>query len=70
MPPALPARSAVTIEQLDEDTFIVRRQRPGNHLFVVLESDVKDLRDDPEMDALGEKLSRASFRKLPKFDEL
>jgi hypothetical protein len=70
MPPELPARSAVTVQQLDEDTFIVRRQRPRDHLMVVLEPDVKQLPEDPEMDALAEKATRASSKKLPKFDEL
>lgn len=70
MPPELPAHSAVTIQQLDKDTYIVRRQRERQPLFVVLDPDVKDLRNDPEMDALAEKAARASSKKLPKFDEL
>jgi hypothetical protein len=70
MPPELPARSAVTIQQLDEDTFIVRRQRPGDQMLVVLEPDVRHLTDDSKMDALGEKLSRRALKKFPKFDEL
>jgi hypothetical protein len=67
MPPELPARSTVTIQQLDEDTFIVRRQKPGEQMLVVLEPDVKRLTDDSKMDALGEKLSRRALKKLSKF---
>ncbi len=70
MPSALPARSPVTIQQLDDDTFIVRRQRPSGQLLVVLEPDIKHLPDDPEMDVLAEKASRASLKKLPPFNEL
>jgi hypothetical protein len=70
MPAALPAHSPVTIQQLDEDTFIVRRQRPRDQLLAVLEPDARRLAKDPQMDALAEKAARGSFKKLPKFDEL
>ncbi|HTV39497.1 MAG TPA: hypothetical protein VMF08_02905 [Candidatus Sulfotelmatobacter sp.] len=70
LPESCPAGSTVIVQQLDEDTYIVRRQRPRQHLFVVLERDVEKLRDDPDMDALGEKASKAGLKKLPKFDEL
>lgn len=70
LPETVPAGSAVTLQQLDEDTIIVRRHRPRQNLFVVLEPDVKHHRDDPELDKLAEKVSRDSLKKLPKFDEL
>lgn len=70
LPETVPAGSAVTLQQIDEDTIIVRRQRPGQNLFVVLEPDIKHIPDDPELDALAEKVARHSLKKLPKFDEL
>jgi hypothetical protein len=68
LPPECPAKSPVTIQPLDGDSWIVRRQRPHGEMLVVLEPDVKRLRDDPEMDALAESATRS--QKLPPFDEL
>ena len=65
MPPELPAHSPVTIQQLDEDTFIVRRQRPRDQLVVVLEPSVKRLPEDPEWDKKAQALAKHAFKKLP-----
>ena len=65
MPPELPARSAVTIQQLDEDTFIVRRQRTQNQLLVVLEPDVKDLPEEAEWDKKALDLAEHAWKDLP-----
>ena len=47
MPPELPARSPVTVQQIDEDTWIVKRARPGKIRMVMLLPDIKKLpRDD------------------------
>ncbi|HEY1788805.1 MAG TPA: hypothetical protein VGJ73_11640 [Verrucomicrobiae bacterium] len=70
LPDTCPAGSAVTVQEIDEDTWLVKRQRNSRNLFVVLDPDVKHLKDDPEGDALAEKLARHSLKKLPKFDEL
>lgn len=65
MPPELPAGSAVTIQQLDENTFIVRRQLPRDELMVVLEPDLKDLPEDPEWDKKARALARHTWKNLP-----
>lgn len=70
LPETFPPHCTVTIQELDEDTLIVRRQRPRRELLVVLEPDVKRLPEDRSLDALAEKAARGSFKKLPKFDEL
>ena len=66
LPETVPAGSAVTIQQLDEDTIIVRRQRPRQHFFVVLDPDIKDLPDDPEWDKKALAMAEHSFKKLPR----
>jgi hypothetical protein len=65
MPPELPAHSPVTIQQLDQDTFIVRRQHPREQLMVVLEPDVRDLPEDPKADKDAQALARHAWGKLP-----
>ena len=52
MPPELPARSSVTVQQIDEDTWIVKRLRPTKTEVVVLLPDIKKLPQDPEWEAL------------------
>ncbi len=68
LPDIIPARSPVTIQMIDQDTVIVRRQHPRNEIIVVQEPDIEHLTDEPEFDALAEKAARAV--KLPPFDEL
>jgi hypothetical protein len=70
LPETCPAGSAVTIQEIDEDTWVVKRQRRSERLFVVLDPDIKEIPDDPELDALGEKVAKHSLKKLPRFDEL
>jgi hypothetical protein len=48
MPPECPPNSAVTIQQLDDDTWIVKRRKPERGLVVVAFRDVEKLPDDPE----------------------
>jgi hypothetical protein len=66
LPDTIPAGSAVTVQQIDEDTFIVRRHRPRKNLFVVLDPDIKDLPEDPEWDKQALALAEHSFKKLPR----
>lgn len=52
------------------DTWLVKRQRKREQLVVVLDPDIKDIPNDPELDALGEKAAKHSLKKLPRFDKL
>lgn len=70
LPAECPAKSPVTIQALDSDTWLVRRRHPQEKIMVVLEPDVEHLPDSPEMDALAETAARSTLKKLPKFDEL
>src|SRR5271166_548413 len=70
MPPELSARSPVTVQRLDDDTWIVRRQKPQKGFVVVLMSDVKDLPDHPAMEKAEARLAEYSFKKLPPFEKL
>jgi len=69
MPPELPARSAVTVQQLDDDTWIVKRARPGKTNQVVLLPDIKKLHRDPEWEALEERITAHTTKNLPPFEE-
>ncbi len=69
MPPELPARSPVTVQQIDEDTWIVKRARPSKARMVLLLPDVKQLPDDPEWDKLEARMAAHSFKNLPPFEE-
>ncbi|HEX3626681.1 MAG TPA: hypothetical protein VH280_14805 [Verrucomicrobiae bacterium] len=66
LPQAVPKGAAVTVQQIDEDTFIVRRQRPRKSLFVVLDPDIKELPEDPEWDKKALAMAEHSFKKLPR----
>jgi len=47
MPPELPARSPVTVQQIDADTWLVRRAHPVKANLVALLPDVQRLPADP-----------------------
>jgi len=57
MPPELPARSAVTVQQIDQDTWIVKRARPCKPNLVVLLPDIKKLPRDPVWEAVEERIA-------------
>lgn len=69
MPPELSARSPVTVQQLDDDTWIVRRQRPQKGFVVVLMPDVKNLPDDPQWEAIEQRMAEHLSKKVPAFEE-
>jgi hypothetical protein len=68
MPPELPARSPVTVQQIDEDTWIVKRARPVKPLMVMLLPDVKKLPDDPEWEKTESAFVAASNQGLAPFE--
>lgn len=69
MPAQFPARAAVTVQRIDEDTVIVKRQREQTDFAVIVVPIIKHLPDDPEMDAKAEALARRAFKHLPPFEE-
>jgi hypothetical protein len=69
MPPELPARSAVTVEQIDDETWVVRLQKPRKHLVAYLLPDVTEHKTDPEQDAFERRVGRHLNRSVPPFEE-
>ena len=65
MPPELPAHSAVTIQQLDEVTWIVKRQAKEHRYKSVVIPLVGKLPDDPEWDKIEAGLAKSAVRNLP-----
>jgi len=69
MPPELPARSPVTVQQIDEDTWLVKRQKPEKPYLVYLLPDVKHHEPDPEWEATERKLAGHLNKNVPPFEE-
>ena len=69
MPKELPPKSAVTIQRLDENSWVVTRQRPKDHLVVVTFPRIKELPSDPEWEAVEKRMVKRNNRKLPRFEE-
>jgi len=65
MPPELPAHSAVTIQQLDEQTWIVKRQMPERNYKMVMIPTVHKLRDEAAWEKTEAALARHATRRLP-----
>ena len=70
LPESWKPRSAVTIECIEADTLVIRRQRPRDPLIVVLEPDVKHLPENRELDRLTTAASRSALRHVRNFDAL
>ena len=69
LPESCPPNSAVTIQQLDEDTWLVKRSKPSKSYKVVLIPAIHKLADDPAWEAVERKIADHTSRKLPKFEE-
>ena len=69
MPADCPPGSAVTIQEIDQDTWLVKRQRASKDFKVVLIPAVHKLPDDPSWDEVEMAFGRAAVRKLPPFEE-
>ena len=69
MPPELPAKSAVTVQQIDADTWIVKRHRPQRDFVMVAIPVIKELPHDPEWEAVETRLTAHSNRKVAPFEE-
>ena len=69
MPPELPARSPVTVQQIDDDTWIVKRARPVKTRMVMLLPDVKEMPADPAWEKTEAAFTAAGNRGLAPFEE-
>ena len=69
MPKDLPPRSAVTIERVDEDTWVVKRQKRSTELVMVPFSRIQRLPDDPAWEEIERKMVAHNNKKLPRFEE-
>jgi hypothetical protein len=69
MPKECPPKSAVTIQQVDSETWIVKRQRPMKDVKVVLIPIIKRLPDDPEWDRVEAAFASSTYKKLPPPEE-
>ena len=69
MPPELPAKSPVTIQQLDEDTFLVKRQRPAKNYVMIAVPVIKELKSDPAWEAVESRMASHHKRTVAPFEE-
>ena len=69
MPEDCPPKSLVTIQPLDVNTWIVRRQLPDKKIKMISIPIIKDLPDDPEWEKVEEAFGRAAIAKLPPPEE-
>lgn len=69
MPEDCPPKSLVTIQPLDANTWIVRRQLPDKKIKMIAIPIIKDLPDDPEWEKVEEAFGRAAIAKLPPPEE-
>ena len=69
MPPELPARSAVLVQQIDEDTWLVKRARPAKVHRVTLLPDIKKLPHDPEWQETESQMVAHHGKTIAPFEE-
>lgn len=65
LPAECPPRALVTIEQLDEYTWLIKRQRPATGFKMVLIPVIKKLPGDPEWEKVEARIGRHIARRLP-----
>jgi len=64
MPQECPPGSAVTIQPIDDNTWIVKRQTPDKNFKMVLIPVIDRLPDDPEWEKLERAFTRHSSRTI------
>jgi len=69
MPKELPARSAVTIERLDQDTWVIKRQKRTSNVVMAALPIIKELPNDPAWEDIERRMVAHNNRKLPPFEE-
>jgi len=65
MPRTCPPNAAVTIQEVDQDTWIIRRHRAEKRVKVVLIDTIHKLPDDPEWQKVESAFARSAIRRLP-----
>jgi hypothetical protein len=65
MPETCPPNIRVTIQELDPDTWLLRRVRPERSVKMVPIPVIKHLPDDPEWEKVEAALARHAASKLP-----
>jgi hypothetical protein len=65
MPPECPPNSAVIVQQIDEDTWVVKRAREERNFKTVLIPVIDALPRDPEWDQVEKAFGEAMWKKLP-----
>jgi hypothetical protein len=69
MPPECPPGSAVTIQRLDETTWLVKRQVPARDFKLVMIPLIDRLPDDPEWERTELAIAQHCAKNLPPFEE-
>jgi hypothetical protein len=69
MPPELPAKSPVTVQQIDADTWIVKRARPSKVRMVMLLPDVKKLPRDADWQKEESRIIAHTSKNVAPFEE-
>jgi hypothetical protein len=65
MPPECPPGAAVTIQQLDGHTWIVKHQVPDTAFKIITVPGIEHLPDDPEQEEIEARLAREVATRLP-----
>jgi len=69
MPKELPPKSPVTIQRVNEDTWLVKRQKPDRGIVLVALPLIEQLPEDPEWEAIERRMVAHNNRRLPPFEE-
>jgi hypothetical protein len=65
LPESCPPNSAVLIQQIDEDTWVIKRQKPEAGLVIIALRDVARLPEDPEWEKTEARIGRHVARRIP-----
>jgi hypothetical protein len=69
MPASLPPHSAVTIQRIDADTWIIKRQQPDRGFKTVLIPVIDKLPDDSAWEKKELELAKRAIARTPPFEE-
>ena len=69
MPPEPPPKSAVTVQQIEADTWMVKRPRPRRDFVMVAISVINELPPDQEREAVEARLTEHCHRMVVPVEE-